>query len=94
LPATTEQQDSLPGAFGEKDGHWHLLTLRTAEAKVAIDREFAQLKAMQQEEAARLRQQVRWAKRIALGITAIVFLLAIVWALTMLKVGPNIFHGR
>jgi hypothetical protein len=50
------------------------------------------LKTIQQEEVARLQEQVRWMKRVALGITVVVFLLVIVWAVTLLKVGPKLFR--
>ena len=92
--ATTEQLTTLPNSLRDTEGHWQLLTLRAAEAKAVLDREFTQLKSLQQQESARLQQKVLWMKRIALSVTVVVFLLVVVWAVVLLKVGPKIFHSH
>ena len=91
---TTEQLSSLPNSLREHEGPWQLMTLRAADAKTVIDREFTQLKTLQQQESARLQHQVLWMKRIALSVTVVVFLLVVVWAVVLLKVGPKIFRAH
>ena len=71
-----------------------MLTLRAADAKAAFEREFAELKAGQQQEAARLQLRVQWLKSVALGVTVVVFLLVIAWVVVLFKYGPKFFHGR
>ena len=90
--ASAEQAATVPAAFHSEGGAWFVKTLRAANANAALEREFAQLKALQQEEAERMRQRVQWAKRIALGISVAVFLLVVLWAMTMVKFGPKMFH--
>lgn len=92
--ASAEQIASRPDQFPANDREWFVKTLRAANASAAVERELAQLKAMQQEESVRMQQRVQWAKRFALGITVVVFLLVIAWAITMLKFGPQMFRGR
>jgi hypothetical protein len=91
---SAEQIASLPAQFPGNDRDWFVKTLRAANASAAMERELAQLKAMQHEESVRMQQRVLWAKRLALGITVVVFLLVIVWAITMVKFGPQMFRGR
>jgi N-acetylglutamate synthase-like GNAT family acetyltransferase len=91
---SSEQVASLPAAFSGSDREWLAKTLRAADANAAVERELAQLKALQQEESVRMQQRVQWAKRVAFGLTIVVFLLVVVWAVAMLKFGPRIFGGR
>jgi len=84
---------SRPEAFqamGDED--WNVKTLRVADANALFDREFAQLKAMQHEETARLQERTQWVKRIAMGVVVVMFLLVIAWAVTLLKFGPQLFR--
>jgi hypothetical protein len=90
--AAAEQLGSLPAQFNNTEREWNVKTLRAADANAALEREFAQLKTLQQEESMRMQQRVHWMKRVALGVTVVVFLLVIVWAVTMLKVGPQILQ--
>lgn len=92
--ASDEQFAAMPAAFKNENREWRVKTLRAADANAVLDRELAQLRTMQQEEAARMRARVQWAKRFALGLTAIVFLLVVVWAVTLLKYGPSIMQKR
>ena len=92
--AMTDQVASRPAQFFGGEREWLTKTLRAADANAAVERELAQLKAMQHEESARMQQRVQWAKRIALGVTVVVFLLVVAWAVVMLKYGPKIFGGR
>ena len=93
-PALAEQMASIPAAFKNENNDWRVKTLRAADANAALERELAQLRTLQQEEAARMQARVQWAKRLALGLTVIVFLLVVVWAVTMLKYGPSIMQKR
>lgn len=92
--ADAEQLKALPSAFQSGERPWHMMTLRAANANAALEREMAQLKTLQQEQKARMQQRVQWAKRLALGITVVVFLLVIAWAVTLFKYGPKLFHGH
>lgn len=84
---------SRPEVFpASSDEDWNVKTLRAADATAQLDREFAQFKVMQHEETARLQARARWVKRIALGVTAVVFLLVIIWAITLLRFGPQLFR--
>ena len=94
MPAAAEKQTLLPPAFQNEAGAWNVMTLRAATAKATLEQEFAQLKTMQQEESARMRGRVRWMKRIALGITVVVLLLVVAWAVVMLKYGPKMLGGH
>ena len=90
--ATEEEIAALPPAFHSEGVEWHTLTLRAADATAALEQEFARLKTVQQEETARLRERVLWIKRAALTVTVVVFILVVVWAVTLLKFGPKLFH--
>ena len=90
--ATPDQIASMPEKFKTEGGNWQLKLLPAASAAAVAEREFARLKLEQQEETARLQERVRWMKRLALGVTVIVFLIVIAWAVTLLKVGPRLFR--
>ena len=84
---------SRPEVFqATSDEDWNVKTLRAADANALFDREFAQLKAMQHEETARIQARNQWIKRIAMGVVVVVFLLVVVWAITLLKFGPQLFR--
>ena len=91
-PATEEQIVTLPVAFQSEGVAWQTLTLRAADATAALEQEFARLKTLQQEETARVQGRVVWMKRASLAVTVAVFILVVVWAVTMLKYGPKLFH--
>ncbi|HTD65669.1 MAG TPA: hypothetical protein VK846_03950 [Candidatus Limnocylindria bacterium] len=91
--ASDEQRKTLPAAFPPGEGKWQVMTLRAADANAAVEKELAQFKTLQQEEAARMRERVQLMKRIALGLTIFVFLLVVAWAVVLLKYGPQMF-GR
>lgn len=88
-----EQIASRPVKFSGNDRDWLMKTLRAADANAAVERELAQLKALQHEESARMQQRVQWAKRLAFGMTIVVFLLVVIWAVAMLKFGPKVLGG-
>ena len=90
--ATEEQLKLRPAAFQGTEGEWHVATLRAANASAALEREFAEIKALQSREKERMRERVRWMKRLALGVSVFVFLLVVVWAVVMLKFGPKLFQ--
>jgi hypothetical protein len=90
--ASAEQVTSMPPQFKENERPWQVKILRTADANAAIEREFARLQALRQEESARMQDRVQWMKRAALGVTVVVFILVVIWAIAMLKYGPQIFR--
>lgn len=90
--ATPEQLAGRPAPFDDGVGEWRVKTLRAANANAALERELAQMKTIQQEEFARMLARAQWMKRLALGVTAAVFLLVVVWAVTLLKVGPKLWQ--
>ena len=90
--ATDEELKLRPAKFPLNDLEWHVATLRAAMANAALEREFAELKTMQAQEKERTQARIRWAKRLALGITIGVFVLIVAWAVVMLKFGPKIFR--
>jgi CHASE3 domain sensor protein len=92
-PASVEQLQAVPAAFPQDVRAWNVKVLRAADATAAMEREFARLRLLQQEENDRMKSRVQWMKRAAFVITVIVFLLVVVWAITMLKVGPKLFQG-
>jgi N-acetylglutamate synthase-like GNAT family acetyltransferase len=92
--AHAEQLAALPAQFADAGRDWQVKTLRAATASAVLEREFAQLKALQQQEAAQMQHRVRWMKRLALIVTVIVFILIVVWAVTLFKLGPRILQTR
>ncbi len=89
--ASEELLPQRPAVFPGHEQEWHVVTLRAANATAALEREFAQLKAFQAQEKERTQERIRWMKRVALGITLLVFALIVVWAVVMLKFGPRLF---
>ncbi len=83
----------IPTAFVGAARAWQVMILRAADANAAVERELAQFRAAQQEEVARLRVRAQTMKRVALGITVLVFLVVVAWAVVLLKYGPRMF-GR
>jgi hypothetical protein len=92
--ATPEQIAAIPGAFANQPGDWRVKALRAADANAAIEKEFARLKILQQEESARLKERTRLLKRVAMGMVVVVFILVMIWAMTLLKLGPRILPAR
>ncbi len=90
--ATEEELKLRPAKFPLNEMEWHVATLRAANAAAVLEREFADLKAMQVQENERTQERIRWAKRLALGITIGVFVLIVAWAVVMLKFGPRLFR--
>jgi hypothetical protein len=91
-PVPPDGLASLPAAFPPLEKPWFAKTLRAALANATLDKEWAHLKALQQQEAERMKARVQWMKRAALIVTVIVFGLVVVWAVTLLSVGPKIFN--
>lgn len=92
--ATPEQIAAVPAAFANQPGDWRVKTLRAADANAAIEKEFARLKVLQQEESARLKDRTRLFKKVAMGMVVFVFILVMIWAVTLLRVGPRIMQAR
>ena len=90
--ASAELLPQRPAVFPSHEHEWLAVTLRAANATAALEREFAELKALQAQEKDRTQERLRWMKRVALGITIFVFALIVVWAVVMLKFGPRLFQ--
>ena len=81
---------ALPPEFSESGKQWHVLTLRTPDANAAIDREFARMQALQQEEKAKLQATVSWMKRAAV-IAFFLLMLIAAGAIIVVRYAPQIF---
>ncbi len=92
--ATPEQLKMLPARFSQGERPWSVMSLSAANANAAIERDLAEVKAWQLQETARVQQRVQLMKRIALGVTVVVFLIVIAFAVALLKYGPQLFHRR
>ena len=91
--ASTEQLAALPPPFKENERGWNVLVLRTPDANAAIEREFARLQALQQQERAKMEATVTWMKRAA--IFAMFFLMLVTAiALIVLRYAPKIFRQQ
>jgi N-acetylglutamate synthase-like GNAT family acetyltransferase len=90
--ATEEQLKLRPAAFPLNDQAWQVITLRAANAAAALEREFAEIKALQALEKERSQARVRWMKRAALGVTVVVFVIVVIWAFIMVKYGKRLFR--
>ena len=90
--ATEEQLKLRPAAFPLNNQEWLMVTLRAANATAALEREFAEIKALQAEEKEKTQARIRWMKRAALGVTVFVFVLVVVWAFIMVKYGKRLFR--
>ena len=81
-----------PAAFPLNDQDWLAVTLRAANAAAALEREFAEIKALQAQEREKTQARIYWMKRAALGVTIFVFVLVVVWAVIMVKYGRRMFQ--
>lgn len=90
--ATDELLQQRPAAFPDNELEWQVATLRAGNAAAALEREVAEIKALQAQEKEKTQERIRWMKRAALGITIVVFLLIVAWAFVMLKFGPRLFQ--
>jgi N-acetylglutamate synthase-like GNAT family acetyltransferase len=92
--ATPEQLKMLPAKFAQGERLWSVKSLSAADANAVLEREMAEIKTLQQREVARAQQRVQLMKRVALGVTAIVFVIVIAFAIALFKYGPQLFHRR
>ena len=90
--ATEELLKLRPAAFPLNDQEWQAVTLRAANATAALEREFAEIKALQAQEKEKTQVRIRWMKRAALGVTILVFVIVVVWAFIMVKYGKRMFR--
>jgi N-acetylglutamate synthase-like GNAT family acetyltransferase len=92
-PAKEDEMASFPEAFGDKAAGWQIARLREGDASAdAIEKQFAMLRALHAEESGRFKRHVVVLKRVATGLTVIVFLLIIAWAVTLFRYGPKFFQ--
>lgn len=93
-PATPEQLRMLPAKFAQGARPWNVKSLSAADANAVLEREMAEIKTLQQQEVVRAQQRVQLIKRVALGVTAVVFLIVIAFTVALLKYGPQLFQRR
>ncbi|HEY0552030.1 MAG TPA: hypothetical protein VGF13_20685 [Verrucomicrobiae bacterium] len=92
--ATAEQLKMLPAKFAQGERPWTVKSLCAADANAVLEREMAEIKALQLREIARAQQRVQTMKKIALGVTVVVCLIGIAFVVALLKYGPQLFHRR
>ena len=90
-PASAAEMETLPAEFRENGNHWHVLTLRTPDANAAIEREFALIQALQQEEKAKMQATVAWMKRAAFAALFLLMLIA-AGAIFVVRFAPQLFR--
>lgn len=91
--ASTDQLAGLPPEFRENERAWNVLVLRSPAANAAIEREFARLQAVQQQEKAKMEATVTWMKRAAIVAMFFLMIVAAV-ALLVLRYAPKLFRQQ
>jgi N-acetylglutamate synthase-like GNAT family acetyltransferase len=91
IPASGELAEAVPAPFQEQGKQWHVLTLRTPDANAAIEREFARMQTMQQEEKAKMQATVSWMKRAAF-IALFVLMLIAAGSIFVVRFAPQLFR--
>jgi hypothetical protein len=84
-------QGVLHGESVANGNHWQVLTLRTPDANAAIEREFARMQALQQEEKAKMQATVAWMKRAAFVALFLLMLIA-AGAIFVVRYAPQLFR--
>jgi N-acetylglutamate synthase-like GNAT family acetyltransferase len=93
VPATAEQLEKFPDGFGDRTLPWQLFLLRGEKGSAdVIEKQFAMLRALQMREREQLQTRVATFKKIAIGVTAVVAALVIVWAVVVFKYGPRFMN--
>ena len=90
--APEELLKQRPAAFPLNDQEWLAVTLRAANATAALEREFAEIKALQAQEKEKTQARIRSMKRVSLGVTIFVFVLVVIGAVIMVKHGKRLFR--
>lgn len=91
-PATAEQLKLLPAKFTQGERPWSVKSLSAADANAVLEREMAEIKALQLREYASAQQRVQLIKKVALGVTVVVCLIGIAFVIALLKYGPQLFR--
>jgi N-acetylglutamate synthase-like GNAT family acetyltransferase len=87
--ATEDELEAMPESLGEKRNMF-LLPLREGEGSAeAIEKQFAMLRALHEEESQQLQRRVSAVKKLALVLTVVVAFLVIAFAVVALKYGPK-----
>lgn len=87
--ANEDELEVIPEEFGEPSD-FNLLPLREGGASAeAIEKQFAMLRALHDEESQQLQRRVSTVKRLALVLTVVVAFLVIAFAVVALKYGPK-----
>lgn len=90
VAATVEQRERLPAEFGEGSAPWQILLLRGEEASAdAIEKQFAMLRALQMREKEQFHARISVLKKVAIGMTAVVAVLVVTWAVLLFRYGPK-----
>jgi len=90
-PASATDLETLPPEFRDNGNHWQVLTLRTPDANAAIEREFARMQSLQQEEKAKMQATVAWMKRAAFVALFLLMVIA-AGAIFVVRFAPQIFR--
>jgi N-acetylglutamate synthase-like GNAT family acetyltransferase len=93
--ASPEQVTKFPESFGDKAHPWQILMLRAEEgAADAIEKQFAMLQALHTREREQFHSRVAVIKKIAIGLTAVVAVLVVTWAVLLFRYGPKFINRR
>jgi N-acetylglutamate synthase-like GNAT family acetyltransferase len=92
--ATAEQLKMLPAKFAQGERPWSVKSLSAADANAALERDLAELKALQLQEVARTQQRVQLMKKFALGVVVVVCLIGFAFVIALIKYGPQLFQRR
>lgn len=91
---TPEQLKALPAKFAHGERPWSIKSLCAADANAVLEREMAEIRALQQREVARAQQRVKTMKRVALVVTVVVCLIGVAFLIALMKYGPQLFNRR
>jgi hypothetical protein len=91
--ATPEELEMLPEPLPDRQRGWNILFLRDSSASSeAIEKQFAMLRALNAGDAQKLQNRVATFKKVAIGMTVVVTLLVLAWALVIFKYGPKLMQ--
>ena len=93
-PASHEALRKLPAAWADADEWWLTLALKSEEAILSVDKEFATMMATEKERTARALQHARLIKYVATGLAIVFALFVAVAVFYMLRNNPELLHPR
>lgn len=90
---TEQQLEKFPDGFGDRTLKWQLLMLRGEQGSAdVIEKQFAMLRALQAQEKEQFQTRVATFKKVAIGVTAVVAVLVIAWAIVVFRYGPRFMN--